>query len=212
MLDRICNRLSATRNIREYPQLIRSHIHSGRDVVRAVGEVWRYLILRLRFQRNLDAGLFFVHRGGDIDIGPDAQVRLGFPVHFMQEFTGRFYGQVTIGDNVFFNRGCYVAVHEALRIGDNCLFGEHVSIHDENHHLGRGSDPIGARGFTTAPIVIGANVWVGAKATILQGVRIGDNAVIGANAVVTRDIPPNAVAVGIPARVVRELQPDSQRG
>jgi acetyltransferase-like isoleucine patch superfamily enzyme len=205
MTVRIFNKLPVPQNIRKYPPLIRSHVRSWRDVVRAIGEVWRYLVLRLRFGGNLEANIFFVHQGGDIDIGSHAHVRIGFPVHFMREFTGRFYGHVTIGDNVFFNRGCYVAVHEALTIGDNCLFGEHVSIHDENHNLGRGCDPIGSRGFTTAPIVIGKNVWVGAKATILQGVHIGDNAVIGANAVVTRDIPPNAIAVGIPARVVREL-------
>ena len=53
--------------------------------------------------------------------------------------------------------------------------------------------------------MIGNNVWVGTKATILQGVTIGDNAVIGANAVVTRDIPANSIAVGAPARVVKTL-------
>ncbi len=189
----------------KYLRLIRSHVQSPRDVVRAAGEVGRYLVLRSRFRRTLRVGLFFAHAGADIEVGSDAQIRFGFPVHFMRDFTGRFFGQVTIGDNVFFNRGCYVAVHEALSIGDNCLFGEHVSIHDENHMLGCGLEPIGSRGFTTRPIVIGNNVWVGAKATILQGVHIGDDAVIGANAVVTRDVPAGAVAVGIPARVVREL-------
>jgi acetyltransferase-like isoleucine patch superfamily enzyme len=58
--------------------------------------------------------------------------------------------------------------------------------------------------------VVGNNVWVGAKATILQGVRIGDNAVIGANAVVTRDVPANTVAVGIPARVIRAYSSEEE--
>lgn len=95
----------------------------------------------------------------------------------------------------------------SLEIGDNSIFGERVSIHDENHVIGCGPEPIASRGWETAPIVIGKNVWVGSKATILQGVRIGDNAVIGANAVVTRDVPANSVAVGIPARVIRQIDP-----
>jgi acetyltransferase-like isoleucine patch superfamily enzyme len=164
----------------------------------------RYMILRLRF-RNLRVGLFLLERGADMRVGPDADIHLGRGVHFMQDFTGYFHGHLTIGDGVFFNRGCYVAVYSSLTIGDNCLFGERVSIHDENHVVGRGPEPIAARGFVAQPIVIGNNVWVGAKATILQGVCIGDNAVIGANAVVTRDVPANTIAVGIPARVVREL-------
>lgn len=206
MVGRVLAMAPAVRSIRKYPPLIRTHVHSVFDVFTAVGEIGRYLTLRLRYGRSLRlSGLFFVHSGADIQVGRDAEVRLGFPVHFMQDFTGRFFGRVTIGNNVFFNRGCYVAVHESLVIGDDCLFGEQVSIHDENHTLGRGSEPIGSRGFTTAPIVIGRNVWIGAKATILQGVRIGDNAVIGANAVVTKDIPANSIAVGIPARAVREV-------
>jgi acetyltransferase-like isoleucine patch superfamily enzyme len=90
-----------------------------------------------------------------------------------------------------------------LVIGDHCLFGEGVSIHDENHRGGRGDLPVARRGFTTAPIFIGRNVWVGAKATILQGVTIGDNAIVGAHAVVTRDVPANMLALGVPARVAR---------
>lgn len=174
------------------------------DAMRIAEGALRVSLLRLRF-RNLRGGLFFVHRRADIDIGRDAQVSLGQMVRFMQDFTGHFYGQVTIGDNVYFNRGCYVAVYNSLTIGDDCLFGEYVSIHDQDHVPGSDTRPIAARGYASAPIAIGSNVWVGAKATILRGVSIGDNAVIGANAVVTRDIPCNSVAAGAPARVIRQL-------
>lgn len=176
----------------------------GRITLRHLTGLCRYLWLRLRF-RHFRVGLFFVDRGADLWIGPHAEVRLGRGVRFMRDFTGHFYGRVEIGENVFFNRGCNIIVHESLFIGKNCLFGEMVSIHDENHVAGRGPEPLSSRGFVTAPVVIGQNVWIGAKATILPGVRIGDNAVIGANAVVTRDVPANCIAVGVPARVVREL-------
>ena len=76
---------------------------------------------------------------------------------------------------------------------------EMVSIHDEDYPLGNGQ-PIGSQGQVGAPIVIGDRVWVGAKATILRGTWFGDYSVIGANAVVTRDVPANAMATGNPAR------------
>ncbi len=183
---------------------IRARLRSPFAVLAAIEDLARYLVLRLSY-RNLRVDLFIVKRGADIYVDPGARVRFGRGVRFLRDFTGRFYGQVTIGDNVYFNRGCYVSVHEALRIGSNCLFGEHVVIHDENHIPGRGAEPIDSRGFTTAPIIIGDNVWVGAKAAILAGVHVGNNAVIGANAVVTRDVPANTIVVGVPATVLREI-------
>ncbi len=164
----------------------------------------RYLALRLRYRR-LRVGLFYIGSSGDIEVGPRAHVSFGPRLRIMRNFTGRFYGRVTIGDDVFFNEGCHVVVLEGLSIGNHCLFGEMVAIHDENHIPGRGPVPIVARGVVTSPIVIGNNVWVGAKSTILSGVHIGDNAVIGANTVVTRDVPPNVIVAGNPTRIIREL-------
>ena len=168
--------------------------------------LWRYCILRLRF-RKLHVGLFFLDRGGQMLIGPNANIQFGHTVRFLQDFTGHFYGNITIGNNVFFNRGCYVAAHSSVTIGDHCLFGEGVSIHDENHVIGLGSEPIASRGFVTKPVTIGNNVWIGAKATILPGITIGDNAVVGANAVVTHDVTANTIVGGIPARILRKIEP-----
>lgn len=171
---------------------------------RNLAGLFRYLALRVR-HRRLRAGLFYIGSGGDFQVGPRAHVSLGSGLRIMRNFTGQFYGRVTIGDDVFFNQGCHVVALEELRIGDHCLFGEMVTIYDENHIPGREATPIAARGIVTAPIVIGNNVWVGAKSTILQGVHIGDNVVVGANTVVTRDVPANVVVAGNPARVIREL-------
>ncbi len=165
-----------------------------------------YIRWCLRFPR------LFAHR---CCIGPrsrfyiDAKARLHFArrVYFTRSFTGRFYGKVTIGDRVFFQHHCHISVHEELTIGDYSIFGEGVSIHDETHVVTTGSDPIQDRGLLAKPISIGRNVWVGAKATILGGVHIGDNAVIGANAVVTHDVPAYTIVGGVPARVIRKIQP-----
>ena len=180
--------------------------HLRRLTPRNIAGLVRYLLLRIRF-RNLRVGLFFLDRGGSVRVGPSGRARFGRRVRMMRDFSCSLHGELVIGNDVYFARACTVSVHSTVTIGNDCLFGEHVSIHDENHELGDGTEPRASLGFVAAPITIGNNVWVGAKATILSGVSIGDNAVIGANAVVTRDVPANSIAVGIPARVVGTATP-----
>jgi acetyltransferase-like isoleucine patch superfamily enzyme len=168
------------------------------------GYLWRYAVIRMRY-RHLKLRPFAIGRGFDLEVGGDASVRLAGSLTIGRDFTGRVYGSLSIGNRVFFNRGCYLAVLDNVSIGNNCIFGEGVSIHDENHVYGSDDVAIASRGFTAKPIVIEDNVWVGAKATIVAGVHIGRNAVIGANAVVTRNIPAYTIAAGVPARVVRRV-------
>lgn len=112
------------------------------------------------------------------------------------------HGRLSIGANAHIGICTVIACREAISIGDDALIAEHVSIRDQDHRYG-GPEPTARNGFVTAPITIGHNVWIGAKAVITKGVTIGDNSVIGAGAVVLSDIPANSVAVGVPARVVR---------
>jgi acetyltransferase-like isoleucine patch superfamily enzyme len=110
-------------------------------------------------------------------------------------------GTLTIGDRTEIMQGSVIAARQEVRIGADCLIAEYVTIRDQDHRFGPGLITAQA-GFETAPVVIGNNVWIGAKATVLRGVTIGEGAVIGAHAVVTQDIPAGAVAVGVPARVI----------
>jgi acetyltransferase-like isoleucine patch superfamily enzyme len=153
--------------------------------------------LRLRHP-NLPRGYFFLDRGADVQIRRTAQIRVGHGVRISRDFTAFLQGRVLIGNNVFFNGNCHLAAHLGVTVGDNCLFGERVSIHDANHALAPVDQPAASREFEAEEIIRGTKVWVSANVTILPGVHIGDNAVIGANAVVTHDIPANCVADGIP--------------
>lgn len=117
-------------------------------------------------------------------------------------------GRLDVGANGYIGTGAVLVARESIRIGEGVLIAEYVSIRDQEHAFD-GVSPTHMNGFRTAPIVIGNNVWLGAKVTVTMGVTIGDNAVIGANSVVTRDIPANAVAAGAPARVLR-LVPGGQ--
>ncbi|HET6151785.1 MAG TPA: sugar O-acetyltransferase [Marmoricola sp.] len=114
------------------------------------------------------------------------------------------YGsQISIGDRVFANFGLTALDCARITIGDDTQIGPHVQLLTPTHPL----DPDERRSKVEAagPIKIGANVWIGGGAIVLAGVTIGDNAVIGAGAVVTKDVPANSVAVGNPARVIKQV-------
>ena len=113
------------------------------------------------------------------------------------------HGELRIGRGGHVGIGSVICARESVHIGRGALIAEYVTIRDQEHAFG-GPAATADSGFRTAPIVIGDNVWLGAKATVTKGVSIGDNAVIGANSVVTRDIPANVLAAGVPARVIRE--------
>lgn len=114
-------------------------------------------------------------------------------------------GILEIGARSFIGQYSVICARQAITIGADCLIAEHVTIRDQDHCYGSGLTTAQA-GFTTSPITIGNNVWIGAKVTITKGVTIGDNSVIGANSVVTRDIPAGSVAFGVPARVIRTIE------
>jgi acetyltransferase-like isoleucine patch superfamily enzyme len=176
-------------------------VASGRRITLAnLSALRRYLWLRLR-HRNVQGERFFMDRGASVHVDEAAEVRFGRGVYISRDFTGWFAGRVVIGDFVWFSRGCTLAGYESVEIGDHCVFGELVSIHDSDHRVG----PPGSLRSPNAhaqPVRIGSRVWVGAKTTIVRGVSIGDDATVGANSVVTRDVPDGAVVAGAPARVV----------
>lgn len=102
----------------------------------------------------------------------------------------------------YINAGTQLRCMERIVIGPSCAIGRNVLIMDFDAHEITYAD--GTKNRITAPITIGAHVWIGAGATILKGVTIGDNAVIGAGSVVTRDVPANTIVAGNPARIIRE--------
>lgn len=115
-----------------------------------------------------------------------------------------------IGNQVSLAYGCQISCSNSVTIGDGCLFGNNVFVTDNLHGdttpmsllLPPALRPIISKG----PVKIGNNVWLGRNACVMPNVTIADNVIIGANAVVTKDIPANCVAAGIPARVIKEIK------
>lgn len=110
---------------------------------------------------------------------------------------------VHFGDNIYANFNLTLVDDTHIYVGDCTLFGPNVVVATAGHPLW---PPLRAQGYQyNAPVRIGKNCWIGAGAILVPGVTVGDNAVIGAGSVVTRDIPPNTLAVGNPCRVLREI-------
>jgi maltose O-acetyltransferase len=114
------------------------------------------------------------------------------------------YGySIRIGARTFLNFGVVALDVAPIVIGDDVQVGPNVQLLTPTHPLD--ADARRAKWEAAAPITIGANAWLGGGAIVLAGVSIGENTVVGAGAVVTRDLPSDVVALGVPARVTRTL-------
>lgn len=112
-----------------------------------------------------------------------------------------FGRNIKVGKNVFINHACTFMDRGGITIEDDTKIGPKVNLITSNHPL----DPAHRKELISTPIWIKRNVWIGAAATILPGVTVGENSVVAAAAVVTQDVPPNTVVAGVPAKVIRKL-------
>ena len=110
-------------------------------------------------------------------------------------------GKLVIGDDCLIGRGCVLVCTEAISVGQGTLIAEYVTIRDQDH-VHSAEAALETQGLISAPIVIGRNVWLGAKVTVTKGVEIAEHAVVGANAVVTRSLPQRGIYGGVPARLL----------
>lgn len=109
---------------------------------------------------------------------------------------------IKVGKNVFINSGCRFQDQGGITIGDGVLIGHNVVLATLNHDI----DPRKRGTMHPAPITIGNDVWIGANATVVPGVSIGDGAIIAAGAVVTKDVPRNVIVGGVPAKILKEIE------
>ena len=112
-----------------------------------------------------------------------------------------------IGEGCFLNLGTMIAAQDRVAIGDHVMFANWCFVADASHRYDDPDMPVTWQGFTSkGPTTIGSNCWFGAGCVVNTGVTVGERCVIGANSVVTKDIPPGVIAVGAPARVIREIE------
>lgn len=108
-----------------------------------------------------------------------------------------------LGSNVTIQPMTYIEASGGVSIGSDTSIAHGVSIMSETHNTDEREIPFKCQGMTYKPVTIGEDVWIGAKATILAGITIGNKAIIGANSVVTKDVPDYAIVVGAPAKIIK---------
>lgn len=136
--------------------------------------------------------------------------KIGDNVHFEWMFRCEFGFNISIGDNFYANADCILLDAGEITIGNNVLFGPRVGIYTANHSIHPQERIHG--GCYAKPVKIENNVWIGGGTIINQGVNIGENTIIGSGSVVTKDIPANAIAAGIPCKVLREITEKDRTG
>jgi acetyltransferase-like isoleucine patch superfamily enzyme len=169
----------------------------------------RLLWLKLRLGRRLQTdGLCFICPGVSLEIGREAQLRIGRWAWIGHDSKVRVHeGQVSIGAKTVIGQECTISAYQSVTIGRECIIADRVMMIDFDHSMAEVERPIRLQGIYKRDVRIGHNVWIGYGACVLRGVSVGENSVIGTNAVVTRDVPANSVAAGVPAEVIRRRKP-----
>lgn len=154
-----------------------------------------------------------LHGGGsqNINIGENTCIQshciLGCWLNYNNDLNHS--SSIIIGNNCTIGEYCQISAIKKITIGNGLLTGRYVYIGDNSHgglSWREASIPPARRELKSkGEIIIGNNVWVGERVTILGGITIGDNVIIGANSVVTHDVPSNSVVAGVPARIVKQL-------
>jgi acetyltransferase-like isoleucine patch superfamily enzyme len=166
-------------------------------------------LLRRRFltptgRRMVLDGMLFLGPGVQLEIGRNARVRFGRWVWIGHGTKIRCHeGEVRIGDKTVIGQECTISAYQHVSIGEQCIIADRVMMIDFDHNVAEVERPIRAQGIYKRDVRVGNNVWIGYGAQILRGVSVGDNAIVGASAVVTKDVPANAVVAGAPARMIR---------
>ena len=183
-------------------RFMRAHRMFNRHYALLLG---RYALLKLRFGRRLQTdGICFICPRVKLEIGPDATLRIGRWAWIGHACKIRVpEGEVSIGAKTVIGQECTISAYQHVSIGRECIIADRAMMIDFDHGVTEVERPIRAQGIYKRDVRVGHNVWIGYGACILRGVSVGENSVIGTSAVVTKDVPANAVVAGVPASVIR---------
>jgi acetyltransferase-like isoleucine patch superfamily enzyme len=161
--------------------------------------------LKLRFAGRLKTdGPAFIGPGVSFEIGRHGTVHLGRWSWIGPGTTIRCHeGEIRIGAKTVLGQECTISAYQHVSIGRECIVADRTMLIDFDHGVVEVERPVREQGIYKQDVRVGHNVWVGYGACFLRGVQVGDNAVVGTYAVVTGDVPANAVVGGVPARILR---------
>lgn len=158
------------------------------------------LLWRLRTRGRIEGEEYIIATPARVRVEGAGTIKIGRRVMVERDARIIVRGRLVIGDDVYIGKNVTIAAFSSVTIADRVLVGENVSIHDEDHGPAGDRDRFGSK-----PVHIGADAWLCAGSVVTKGTSVGSRSTVAANAVVVRDIPPDVVAAGVPAKVVREL-------
>lgn len=167
---------------------------------------WRFLRFKIANPHVVTRGLVFMDRGVELYARRGyGRLIIGRWVHLGVGTALRCHeGTLILGDKSVLARDVSIICYLDVEIGAAALIADHVYISDFDHNFTDLARPIKDQGIAKARVRVEPDVWLGTRVTVSRGVVIGEGSVVGANAVVTRDLPAYCVAVGVPARVVKD--------
>ncbi len=165
----------------------------------------RWLWLKLRWRGRLKTdGLCFVCPKVTIEIGRGATLHLGRWSWIGHGTKIRVHeGEAFVGAKSVLGQECTITAFQHVSIGRECIIADRVMLIDFDHGVVEAERPVRAQGIYKRDVHVGHNVWIGYGVAILRGVTIGNNCVLGTSTIVSKDVPDNAVAAGVPVRVLR---------
>ena len=173
--------------------------------------MFRYRCARVGRRLQLEGDVPQFMGNGRISVGDD--VRVGTRNTWVVGFKVSENAELVIGNRVSVNYQTSISVATRVEIGDDTMIAGNVQIYDNISHPLSPSRRLRHESFTldeAAPITIGKNVWIGNAAIVMRGVTIGDNAVVAAGSIVTKDVRPDTLVAGSPARVIKSIADEDQ--
>lgn len=171
--------------------------------------MWRHRLAEFGDGSRIDHPAFVIG-GESIRIGTRVLVHRGSRIEALNPADG--VRRITIGDGVTIHPGSHIGAVDSITIANGVLFASGVYVTDHDHDFSNPEEPvIDNQRVLTAPVHIGEFAWLGERVMVLKGVTIGERSIIGAGSVVTADVLPYSIAVGIPARVIRIYDRQAKR-
>jgi acetyltransferase-like isoleucine patch superfamily enzyme len=167
---------------------------------------WRFALFKMRNRHVITRGMVYLDRGAEIYARRGySRLILGRFIHLGVNTALRCHeGTMSLGDKSVLARDISINCYLDVEIGDSALIADNVYISDFDHKFAALDMAIKDQGIAKARVRIERDVWIGTKVTVCRGVVIGHGSVVGANAVVTHDLPAYSIAVGVPARVIKD--------
>ena len=168
--------------------------------------VIRFMFLKIRFSKRLTSNglsiigksaFFYINRGGSISIGKKVIISEYCEIQSS--------GALKLGDRVYLNRNSRIIAFDKIEIGSDVTIAQFVAILDHDHKFEMKEGRLNLDGYTSDPVVIGNNVWIGDKCSILKGSKIGSNVVVAAHTLVNGIVPSNCIVAGVPFKVIKRL-------